>query len=502
MKKTINIHLSGIAFIVEEEAYESVKSYLDRLNKSLQNSPDSDEICADVEARIAELASTYLSDKKQILTFEDTQEILKTLGDPEEYIDNSEDEPETEKYKKAYKSSDRRLFRDVENASIAGVCSGLANYFSIDVIVVRILFVLFGLIGGFIVPLYIILWVVVPSAKSKVERLQMQGKPITVENLKEEFEDAATRIKKSSRKFEAEIRDKHSIVRSRIGRIGQAIGRVFGFFALVGGCMLFVSLLIGSFVPFEIFPFSENGNLLNFNDVSDVIFIDDSNAYYLWLSGFLALTSLALLFIVLGTTLLFNVKAKWMRPTYIFLIVFGTISVFASIYQGIKLGTDFTTEGITEIDRFQSADSTLMVSVLMNENMTKLSKNREHRDIEFSIDKDSVRFAGIPLEFDVSTDSLFHIYTTFSARGSSKKEATNRSKNITHSIIMTGNQLQISPIYTFPSSDKLRNQAVEITILIPKNRSVYIENQIINEKNIDDSGYFKYNGEYEHDARD
>jgi uncharacterized membrane protein len=145
MKKTINIHLSGIAFIVEEEAYESVKSYLDRLSKSLQNSPDSDEICADVEARVAELAAKYLSDKKQILTLENMQEILKTLGDPEEYIENSEDEPETKKDKKTNKINERRLFRDLENASIAGVCSGLANYFSIDVIVVRILFVLFGL---------------------------------------------------------------------------------------------------------------------------------------------------------------------------------------------------------------------------------------------------------------------------------------------------------------------------------------------------------------------
>ena len=502
MKKTINIHLSGIAFIVEEEAYESVKSYLDRLSKSLQNSPDSDEICADVEARVAELAAKYLSDKKQILTLENMQEILKTLGDPEEYIENSEDEPETKKDKKTNKINERRLFRDLENASIAGVCSGLANYFSIDVIVVRILFVLFGLIAGFIIPLYIILWVVVPGAKSKVERLQMQGKPITVENLKEEFEDAATRIKKSSRKFEAEIKDKHSIVRTKIGRIGKAIGRVLGFFALIGGCMLVVSLLIGSFVSFEIFPFSENGNLLNSNDVSDVIFIDDSNAYYLWLSGFLALTSLAFLFIVLGTTLLFQVKAKWMRPTYIFLIVVGTVSGFASIYQGIKLGSDFITEGITEIDRFQSADTTLFVSVLMNENTTKLTKNREQRDIEFSIDKDSVRFAGIPLEFEISTDSLFHIYTTFSARGNSKKEATSRSKNITHSIHLTGNRLQISPIYSFPSSDKLRNQAVEITILIPKNKAVNIQNRIINEFNITDSGYFKYSGEYEHDSRD
>jgi hypothetical protein len=138
----------------------------------------------------------------------------------------------------------------------------------------------------------------------------------------------------------------------------------------------------------------------------------------------------------------------------------------------------------------------------MNENTTKLTKNREQRDIEFSIVKDSVRFAGIPLEFEISTDSLFHIYTTFSARGNSKKEATSRSKNITHSIHLTGNRLQISPIYSFPSSDKLRNQAVEITILIPKNKAVNIQNRIINEFNITDSGYFKYNGEYEHDSRD
>ena len=188
MKKTISIHLMGTNFLVEEEAYELVHNYLERLKTSLKNSTDLQEIIEDVELRIAELATNYLKDKKEIVTFEEMKTILATLGEPEEFLDESDAEfVKTNDYQSS--RNERRLFRDADNGVIGGVCLGLAAYFKVDVVFIRIIMVILGLIGGFVVPLYIILWIVIPRAKTNIDRLQMQGRPINLEKLKEEFED-------------------------------------------------------------------------------------------------------------------------------------------------------------------------------------------------------------------------------------------------------------------------------------------------------------------------
>jgi phage shock protein PspC (stress-responsive transcriptional regulator) len=153
MKKTISIHLVGSNFLVEEDAYELVKNYLDRLNESLKNSPDKKEICEDVELRIAELATAYLTEKKQVITFEEMSTIIATLGQPEDFLEDeipSDNDKEEKTAEKIFSKKERRLFRDTENSVIAGVCSGLAAYFNIDTVVLRIIFILLGFAGGFI----------------------------------------------------------------------------------------------------------------------------------------------------------------------------------------------------------------------------------------------------------------------------------------------------------------------------------------------------------------
>ena len=57
----------------------------------------------------------------------------------------------------------RKFYRIESQKKIAGVCVGLAEYLNIDVTLVRVLFVLFGLGGGTAVILYLILWAVSPS---------------------------------------------------------------------------------------------------------------------------------------------------------------------------------------------------------------------------------------------------------------------------------------------------------------------------------------------------
>jgi phage shock protein PspC (stress-responsive transcriptional regulator) len=181
MKRTVSVNIKGMNFLIEEDAYELLQQYIDRLTHVLRNDKGSKEIIEDIELRVAELCSSKLNDRKQVIEIDDIRSILETLGDPSQFIDeeptDSDSFTQTTSEKKQY-SSDKRLFRDLDNASIAGVCSGISNYLNIDIVIVRAIFLVIFIFGGFGFPLYVILWIVVPKANSTIDKLRMRGKPL------------------------------------------------------------------------------------------------------------------------------------------------------------------------------------------------------------------------------------------------------------------------------------------------------------------------------------
>ena len=92
MKKTVSVNIKGSNFLIEEDAYELLQDYLDRLENTLKNESGSKEIIEDVELRIAELCSEKLSEFKKVVELEDIQDILNTLGDTSIYLDEDADE--------------------------------------------------------------------------------------------------------------------------------------------------------------------------------------------------------------------------------------------------------------------------------------------------------------------------------------------------------------------------------------------------------------------------
>ena len=137
MNKTININLGGIFFHIDEIAYQKLKLYLDAIRRSLSDDPQGrDEILNDIELRIGELLSERIKDERQVVNQNNIEEITKIMGKPEDYLVDEElfeDEP---KYRSS--SSSKKLFRDGEDKFLGGVCSGLAHYFGIDTIWMRI----------------------------------------------------------------------------------------------------------------------------------------------------------------------------------------------------------------------------------------------------------------------------------------------------------------------------------------------------------------------------
>ncbi|MCI0751605.1 MAG: PspC domain-containing protein, partial [Flammeovirgaceae bacterium] len=259
MKKNISINISGIIFHIEEDGYDSLKKYLDSVNRYFSNFEDSTEILADIESRIAEIFLTKLNEGKQVITADDVNNLIATMGNVSDFKAAEEDQEfaqaetrqsKSEEKKAAAPSQPKRLFRDLKRKIIGGVCAGLANYFNtdplwirlvlallffaygfgilaylilwivipgsneledtssdkkmfrdpeqkvlggvcggvaaffgIDIVVVRLIFVALTFAGGLGVIAYIVLWIILPEAKSLTDKMQMQGEPVTLSNI-------------------------------------------------------------------------------------------------------------------------------------------------------------------------------------------------------------------------------------------------------------------------------------------------------------------------------
>lgn len=196
MKKTITINLNANIFHIDEDAYELLKSYLRSIESHFLNSDERKEIMADIEARLAELFRAGSANPNMVVTIEDVEKVIGILGRPEEIAGEESAASGKEQY--VY-SRPRRLYRDIDNRIFGGVCSGLAAFFDIDVLLARILAVLLVFAGGGGLIVYIILWIFVPAAVTTAQKLEMRGEPVTIRNIgkavREEFEQVKKNLK-------------------------------------------------------------------------------------------------------------------------------------------------------------------------------------------------------------------------------------------------------------------------------------------------------------------
>ena len=176
MKKVININFQGRVVPIEETAYELLKQYVESLRRYFANEEGRDEIINDIESRIAELFSERLKKGATCITDDDVNAVIAGMGRPEDLEAEAADPLAAPNGSKKGQSSQqsqqqsytyatnvgKRLYRNADDKIIGGVASGLANYFNIDPVIMRIIFaVLLFLGGGFL--LYIILWIVIPA---------------------------------------------------------------------------------------------------------------------------------------------------------------------------------------------------------------------------------------------------------------------------------------------------------------------------------------------------
>ncbi|HEV7454106.1 MAG TPA: PspC domain-containing protein [Candidatus Saccharimonadales bacterium] len=231
MNEITKIHLGRQAFTISVEAYKTLQAYLHEIKRQVGDKGK--DVVDEVELRMAELLAERGIKADKVVLPEDVDYLKEQLGSPRDFKDEDDTAgPKGKEQSDAETTATKRLFRDTNNAWLAGVCAGLGKYFGIDATIIRLIFIALLFFGGGGVLLYVVLWLIVPEARTTSEQLQMQGKPVTVDSLKQvvgraDIEGAAKRAS------------------NVVGPVVQMIAKIVLGILGVGFMVIAVALLLG-----------------------------------------------------------------------------------------------------------------------------------------------------------------------------------------------------------------------------------------------------------------
>jgi len=416
MKKTVTANISGKVFNIEDDAFAVMSKYLESVSSYFNTYDDKDEILVDFEQRISENLLSIISNSNDIVTNSHISKIIEIMGKPQDFdIDSSEDFDQVSKYKLKRNNNDRiiagvasglaeyfkidplitrillvslvfaggfgiffylvcwiampkssmnesfnrkKFYRDSDEKIIAGVCKGIANYLSIDVIYIRIFFLAMIFIGGWGVILYLILWIFSRSAKTVKQKMDMSGYKMDLDNVKKFYDE--------SEKKNVEKEGKSSFLFFPFKLIGQFFDKLLPFLGQVPKVILMIILfylvslaaiaLVGlSIVYFGLY--ASNDELLN---MIQLLLVDlkplSVTMVYIELIAFITLLSFGIIKLLtersINKTLVISTA-----------IVLFLVTIFNGITLGINEQLDNNIEEIVEYidDRYDFLSITIEI---------------------------------------------------------------------------------------------------------------------------------------------
>lgn len=547
MKKNISINISGIIFHIEEDGYDILRKYLDSINAYFSSFEDNSEILADIESRIAELFLSKLSEGKQVITKDDVNSLIHTMGSVSDFKAAEEQEnaggtQTTKSTKKEKRSSSqgttsKKLYRDQKRKILGGVCAGLAHYFNIDpvwprllfallvlgsygglllvyiilwillpasaeleeeeevkkmfrdpekkviggvasgvsvffgidITLVRVLFVVFTIIGGIGFLTYIILWIALPEAKSITEKMQMQGEPVTLSNIESSVKKGLNEKDNEEESLLAKIiLFPFRLIAMIINGLAKILGPIFsmsveilrvGFGVLITmiGIILLFSLFFSAGAVLGVFsmgpePFWWNMNVKGLGLPIEAM----RNTFPLWvlLTGFVTALIPALFLALLGISVI--VKRVIFKPIVgwsLFVLFFICLALLSfKIPQTIY---SFREEGTVRQEEQYPADGKTLVFKINEVGL-------EDYDVS------SLRIIG-------QDENNIRIVKRFEAQGPTRKAAIENAETVTYQILRQDSIYTFDSNITFKDKAAFRAQRINIDVYVPYNQDIVID---------------------------
>jgi len=584
MKQVININFQGRVVPIEVTAFDLLKNYTESLNRHFANEEGKEEIINDIESRIGELFQERLTKGATCITDDDVKAVIKSMGNPEDFeaMDDTQSSSSSSSSSASQEQSsatssiptgNKRLYRNENDKVLGGVCSGLANYFNIDVVIARIIFVVLlfsgvgfltyiimwiavpssatvqigstrrklfrdpdekmiaGVCSGignyfginawiprvlFLLPflsflsrwghwgglwdfgdvirftfsptsliIYIILWIVIPEAITTSEKLEMKGEKVDMNSIKasvmEEMKgvgkkasnfgkEAAGTINEKARSMAGDVQNFSKRSRGGLGNVIAMIAKIFAYFIIGCVCFAFVMALIGlGIFSIGIFP------------LKDYVLRGSWQNFYAWgtLFLFIAVPIIAII------TWLIRKIARMKNNSKILRLTFGslwTIGWFCMIMLLVTVTRDFKASSSLDeqtVSLVNPQGNKLVVSSTLPFTKKYYGRNWiRFEPFENLVDEDTAFVRNVFVEIAKSPNDSFQVTMKKTSRGYSRADANNLASLIRFNIEQKDSILLLDKGIAINKVDKFRNQMVIITVYVPVGKQIRINKGI------------------------
>ena len=480
MNKTVSINLAGIFFHIDEDAYHKLQNYFEAIKTSLQNTQGESEIIADIETRVAELFSERIKSSQQVISTKEVDDIVSIMGQPEDYKIDEELFGETPNTKTS-DSQKRRLYRDPDTAYVGGVSAGLGHYFGIDPLIIRLIWIVLIFGAGMGPLLYIILWILIPAAKTTAEKLSMMGKPINISNIEKKVKEEFGNVKESLERVKdsvntEKLKDLGTNIQSKSRSFFETIGGIIMLlfkllFKTIGMIFVVVSILtlIGFFISLLTVGIAD---IIHFPEI-DFADLINSTGLPIWVVSILALLAagIPIIFILLLGLRMVSKRVTLLNRYTKFSLLGVWIIVLITIFAfSLKQAADYRIDA--SVTKKTELPITAMDTLYLEMKGNPLYSKYLYRDNNLKIiynEQNVKRIYGsnIRLIVRASKDSIGTISVEKIASGFDYFDAKNRANELDYNYEFKNNTLYLDGFFLTDIDNKYRGQNVEVIIELP-----------------------------------
>jgi len=480
MEKTIIINIGNTIIHIEESAYERLKAYLNEVKNYFANHADDLEIVTDIENRIAELLTEQLEEqKKQVVDSANVNSVIAQMGRVQDF-DTAEEGEEQPVINNTYQHQyvEKKLYRDMDERVVAGVCAGIAHFVNADPKWIRLGTLLISFVGGFGVLVYALLWIIMPKAKSRVEKMEMKGEPANLQGFQKNLDEELQAVKERL----GEV-NKHA--QPIFGRIGIFIGEFFEWLGrfisgtgkvifkviagviVVAGILFLLALIIGTAAfqgfwdasIYEYFPFS---------------IVNESNRGIILFGAFIVCFVPVLALVLFSIRVAFNKQAINKTLSFALLIIW-LAGVAVTGYQAAKISSEFKQHA----ELTQTTDLKSFPTYTLNIDKSKYfskedsvayhidANNRHQIVVDDFEDGPFVSPNRIRIDINKSETGITRLTQKYESQGKTFQSALQNAQNISYNYVMKDSELIFSPRFQLRKGSIWRNQEVRLNLEIP-----------------------------------
>jgi phage shock protein PspC (stress-responsive transcriptional regulator) len=417
----------------------------------------------------------------------------------------------------------KRLFRNPEDKVIAGVASGLSAYFNIAVWIPRLIFafplvigiltsilrnafwdfdpfpsVVFGSFGGTLFIVYVILWAVIPEARSASEKLEMKGEKVDLNTIKNTIQEDLKGFGARAEKWGKDVGEKAGQWGKEFGEsVGTAgvkvttdfsqMGKKGGnrFLQVIGVLIKAFFLVVAGVIAFALLMGIIFGSIKGF----DFVPLKDYLLEGFWQNFLVWPTIILFIFLpVIGliTWITRRVMKVQSGKHYLGWIFGGlwTLGWICAICLGAGIGGNFSKQVSEKFPVSITQPSTQTLTVRLGEEPGKFYPyhvfDDDHNDEIFMLtkDEDSMLIKRVTIEVAKSDDSLFHAYVIKISRGGGIAEAEEKMQKISFDVTQIDSVLSMQKGFTITKGSKFRDQRVALVIEVPVGKKILLHENL------------------------